>query len=62
MVFWSISMFDQAVIFFYLTLAAVQAALPVASRRAQPAPVARRSTTHYVPRRELPTDAFGPPA
>lgn len=27
MVFWSISMFDQAVIFFYLTLAAVQAAV-----------------------------------
>ena len=62
MTFWSIALYDHSIVFYTLVLASIQAALPVTSRQAQPAPVARRSTTHYAPRREFPTDVFGPPA
>jgi hypothetical protein len=60
MTFWSISLFDHSIVFYNLVLASIQAVVPVARRAAQPAAVARQSTTHHVPRREFPTDAFGP--
>ena len=62
MSFWSISLFDQSIVFYTLVLASIQAALPVVSRRAQSTPIARRLATHHAPRQDFPTDAFGPHA